>query len=88
MARQMLNTPFRDNRNKIVILNPKGGCGKSTLVTNIAVCYAKRGDAEDLSQFLVTTLEPGDARPLGVEIHDGGCIAALRIADRDIGHQR
>jgi chromosome partitioning protein len=39
----MLSTPRRDNLNKIVILNPKGGCGKSTLATNIAVCYANRG---------------------------------------------
>lgn len=29
-------------RNKVVILNPKGGCGKSTLATNIAACYAQR----------------------------------------------
>ncbi len=39
----MLITPRRDNLNRIVILNPKGGCGKSTLVTNIAACYAQRG---------------------------------------------
>ena len=44
-------TPQRDNLNKIVILNPKGGCGKSTLVTNIAVCYASRGPAPAVMDF-------------------------------------
>ena len=39
----MLITPNRENLNKIVILNPKGGCGKTTLATNVASYYAKRG---------------------------------------------
>jgi chromosome partitioning protein len=39
----MLITPSRQNLNKIVVLNPKGGCGKTTLVTNLASCYAGRG---------------------------------------------
>ena len=39
----MLITPSRQNLNKIVVLNPKGGCGKTTLVTNLASCYANRG---------------------------------------------
>ncbi|TQV71823.1 AAA family ATPase [Exilibacterium tricleocarpae] len=40
-----MNKPLNKPLNKIVVLNPKGGCGKSTLVTNIAACYAKRGAA-------------------------------------------
>lgn len=39
----MLITPNRRDLNKIVILNPKGGCGKTTLATNIASYYAEGG---------------------------------------------
>lgn len=39
----MLITPNRRDLNKIVILNPKGGCGKTTLATNIASYFAARG---------------------------------------------
>ncbi len=35
--------PTRPIVNRIVVLNPKGGCGKSTLVTNLAAHYAERG---------------------------------------------
>jgi len=41
----MLTTPKRDNLNRVVILNPKGGCGKTTLATNLASYYANRGPA-------------------------------------------
>ena len=47
----MLRTPRRDNLNRVVILNPKGGCGKSTLVTNIAACFAIRGAAPAIMDF-------------------------------------
>ena len=32
-----------DNLHKIVVLNPKGGCGKTTLATNLASYFALRG---------------------------------------------
>ena len=39
----MLTSTDRDNLHKIVILNPKGGCGKTTLATNLASHYALHG---------------------------------------------
>ena len=39
----MLITPNRQNLNKIVVINPKGGCGKTTVSTNLAAYFARRG---------------------------------------------
>jgi chromosome partitioning protein len=47
----MLITPSQENLNKIVILNPKGGCGKSTIATNIAACFAVRSTPPAIMDF-------------------------------------
>lgn len=39
----MLISPTRNSINRIVVLNSKGGCGKTTLATNIATYYARQG---------------------------------------------
>jgi len=39
----MLITPNRNNLKRIVVLNPKGGCGKTTLATNLASYYSLNG---------------------------------------------
>jgi len=44
----MLTKLDRDNLHRIVVVNPKGGSGKTTLATNIAGYYAVRGPAPTL----------------------------------------
>lgn len=44
-------TPTRRSLNKIVVLNPKGGCGKSTLVTNLAAHYAETGPMPTIMDY-------------------------------------
>jgi chromosome partitioning protein len=47
-GRTVINIAGADNLQKIVILNPKGGCGKTTLATNLASYYASRGSPPTL----------------------------------------
>ena len=47
----MLGSHRKNSLNRIVVLNPKGGCGKSTLVTNIAAAYANRGSAPTIMDY-------------------------------------
>ena len=39
------------NLNKVVVLNPKGGCGKSTIATNLSACYAARGSTPAIMDY-------------------------------------
>jgi chromosome partitioning protein len=63
----------------VVVANPKGGVGKSTIATNIAGYFASKGHAVMLgdadrqqSSRLWLGLRPGAARPLGTwEINEG-----------------
>jgi chromosome partitioning protein len=40
-----LNVPGHRHLRKIVVLNPKGGCGKTTLAINVAGYLASKGKA-------------------------------------------
>lgn len=44
----MFVSPNRGDLQKVVVLNPKGGCGKTTLATNLASYFALRGPTPTL----------------------------------------
>jgi chromosome partitioning protein len=46
-----LSVPGHKDLRKIVILNPKGGCGKSTLAVNLAGYLASRGNSVAIMDF-------------------------------------
>jgi len=47
----MIRAPNRENLHKIIVLNTKGGCGKTTLATNLASFYALRGPPPTLIDY-------------------------------------
>jgi len=46
-----LSVPGHKDLRKIVVLNPKGGCGKSTLATNLAGYLASHGNSAAIMDF-------------------------------------
>jgi chromosome partitioning protein len=79
-----------DNLHKIVVINPKGGCGKSTLVTNLASAYAQKGMKLTLVDcdphgFALRWLEkrPAGRPPIfGVEAYDISDYSASPVGTR------
>jgi chromosome partitioning protein len=73
----------------ILVMNPKGGCGKSTIATNLASWYATLGRHVALADFDPQRssldwvgLRPDDAAPVtGVAAFEDGLRAAPRNAD-------
>jgi chromosome partitioning protein len=47
----MVAATKRDDLQRIVVLNPKGGCGKTTIATNLASYYSLRGAMPALLDF-------------------------------------
>lgn len=73
----------------ILVMNPKGGCGKSTIATNLASWYATRGQQVALADFDPQgsaldwlELRPPDAAPVaGVRAFEDGLRAVPRNAE-------
>jgi chromosome partitioning protein len=57
----------------IIVMNPKGGCGKSTIATNLASWYATRGQAVALADFDTqrSSLDWVESRPAGAPLVTG-----------------
>ena len=85
----MIIAPYRDNLKQIVILNPKGGCGKTTLATNLACHLALRG-----SRPLLIDNDPKGytTRWLATRTHDSLPVAGMtcdssgEVAERNAPH--
>ena len=73
---------------KIMVANPKGGAGKSTLAVNLACRYARQGDTvarQGGDEFIVVLAEVGS--PAGV-IRAAETIIASLAAPYELGQAR
>ncbi len=86
----MDSNPNRDNLHKIVVLNPKGGSGKTTLATNLASFFARRGppptlidcDPKGYSMRWLDNRSPELPRVYGVAAPDH-CTESGKFAELD-----
>jgi chromosome partitioning protein len=81
----MIIAPTRNNLKQILILNPKGGCGKTTLATNLACHLALRGSRpmlidNDPKGYTTRWLEtrPHDSLPVA----GMSCYSSSEVAQR------
>ncbi|HJP05542.1 MAG: ParA family protein [Gammaproteobacteria bacterium] len=73
-----LSVPGHKDLHKIVVLNPKGGCGKSTLAVNLAGYLASQGNSVAIMDFdpqgssmRWLKLRPGNSAPIhGISAFD------------------
>ncbi len=70
---------------KIVILNPKGGSGKSTIATNLAAYYATEGQSSALIDY---DSQGSSTRWLSKRPHDAAYIHGIATCENRIGQTR
>lgn len=70
---------------KIIVLNPKGGCGKTTIATNLASYYASRGLRTSLMDF---DSQGSSIRWLEKRGHELPHINGIRAFERNAGVTR
>ena len=68
-----------DKLEKIVVLNSKGGCGKTTIATNLASLYSREGFITALMDY---DLQGSSLRWLKIRPKEAGTVYAVPAAER------
>ena len=71
----------------IMVLNAKGGCGKSTLATNIASYLATEGASVALADYDVSVLSMGNPHCV-MQVADTGSADVARLGPLVESHER